>query len=168
MISSMNYKKYNRKLLFSNGLFAIFLWAFYVLVSIVLFGTSIFTSHFIFYLLNSFLFTLCALSIAFLIGNLIHNREAMNGIVNVIALGSSFLCGAFVPVEYLPSFVLRIAHFLPSYWYINTNERLKTMESFQLETLKPILMNMVVLIFFILLFVIITNIISSKLRRKSA
>lgn len=166
MISSMNYRRYNRQLLLSNGLFAISLWLFYVLVSIVLFGSSLFTPHLIFYLLNSFVFTLCALSIAFLIGNLIHNREAMNGIVNVVALGSSFLCGAFVPVEYLPDFVVKIAHCLPSYWYINTNERLKIMESFHFESLKPIFINMLVLVFFIILFIAIANIVSSKLRRK--
>ena len=165
IISSMDYKKYNRKLLLSNALFACLLWAFYVLVSFILFGSSIFTMHILFYMLNSFIFTLCALSIAFLIGNLIHNREAINGIVNVIALGSSFLCGAFVPVEYLPKFVLNIAHILPSYWYINTNERLKTMEVFSLESLEPILMNMGVLLLFIIFFVIVTNFISNKMRR---
>ena len=165
IISSMNYKRYNRKLLLSNALFACLLWAFYVLVSFVLFGSSIFTTHILFYMLNSFIFTLCALSIAFLIGNLVHNREAINGIVNVVALGSSFLCGAFVPVEYLPDFVLNIAHLLPSYWYINTNESLKTMEVFNFESLRPILINMGVLLLFILLFIMLTNFISSKMRK---
>lgn len=165
IISSMNYKKYNRQLLLSNGLFACFLWAFYVLVSFVLFGSSIFTTHIIFYMLNSFIFTLCALSIAFLIGTLVHNREAINGIVNVIALGTSFLCGAFVPTEYLPDSVLNIAHVLPSYWYINTNERLKTMEVFNFESLKPIFINMGVIVLFIILFIVLINFISSRMRK---
>lgn len=165
IISSMNYKKYNRQLLLSNGLFACFLWAFYVLVSFVLFGSSIFTTHIIFYMLNSFIFTLCALSIAFLIGTLVHNREAINGIVNVIALGTSFLCGAFVPTEYLPDSVLNIAHVLPSYWYINTNERLKTMEVFNFENLKPIFINMGVIVLFIILFIVLINFISSRTRK---
>lgn len=165
IISSMNYKKYNRQLLLSNGLFACFLWAFYVLVSFVLFGSSIFTTHIIFYMLNSFIFTLCALSIAFLIGTLVHNREAINGIVNVIALGTSFLCGAFVPTEYLPDSVLNIAHVLPSYWYINTNERLKTMEVFNFESLKPIFINMGVIVLFIILFIVLINFISSRTRK---
>lgn len=168
IISSMNYRKYNRKLLLSNGLFAILLWAFYALVSFFLFGNSLFTTHTVFYLINSFIFTLCALSIAFLIGNLVHNREAINGIVNVVALGSSFLCGAFVPVEYLPDFVLRIAHVLPSYWYINTNERLKTMEVFNFESLKPIFINMGILMLFIFLLIVVTNFISNKMRKKNS
>ena len=168
IISSMNYKKYNWELFLSNSLFACLLWVFYVLVSFILFGSSIMTTHIIFYMLNSFIFTLCALSIAFLIGNLVHNREAINGIVNVVALGSSFLCGAFVPVEYLPDFVLKIAHILPSYWYINTNERLKTIEVFNFESLKPIFINMGVVILFILFFIILTNLISNKMRKRES
>lgn len=165
IISSMNYKEYNRKLLLSNGLFAIVLWMFYVILSIILLGNIMFTLHGLFYIINSFIFTMCALTIAFLIGNLINNKNAINGIVNVVALGSSFLCGAFVPMEWLPDTVLKIAHILPSYWYIKTNELLKTVESFNLETIKPIFMNMSIIIVFIIIFIVLTNIVSARKRR---
>ena len=62
------------------------------------------------YILNSFIFTICATTMSFFIGNLITNKNAVNGIVNVVALGSSFLCGAFVPMRWLPDSVLKIAH----------------------------------------------------------
>jgi len=45
IISSMNYKKFNRKLLFSNSLFAILLWLFYVILSIIIVGEVMLTSH---------------------------------------------------------------------------------------------------------------------------
>ena len=125
IISSTNYKTFNRKLLLSNALFAFVLWAFYIVLGIILVGDVLLSMHGIFYAINSFLFTLCALTIAFLIGNAIANKNAISGLVNVIALGSSFLCGAFVPMEWLPDKVLAIAHILPSYWYIKTNEYLK-------------------------------------------
>lgn len=124
-----------------------------------------FTAHGLIYIINSFIFTICAVTIAFLIGNVMKNKDAINGIVNVIALGSSFLCGAFVPAEILPDTVLKIAHILPSYWYINTNELVKTIEEFNFETLKPIIINMGVIIGFSVLFVIITNIVSNKKRK---
>lgn len=165
IISSMNYKEYNRKLLLSNSLFAIILWLFYVLLSFILLGDIMFTTHGLIYIINSFIFTLCALTIAFLIGNLVSNKDAVNGIVNVVALGSSFLCGAFVPMEYLPGSVLKIAHLLPSYWYIKTNESLKNMEVFNFETLKPIIINMFIIVIFIIIFIVITNITSSKKRK---
>ena len=161
----MNYKKYNRKLLLSNSLFAIVMWLFYVILSFILIGNAMFTIHGLMYIINSFIFTICALTIAFLIANIVSNKNAINGIVNVVALGSSFLCGAFVPMEWLPEQVLTIAHILPSYWYIKTNEVLKVTEVFNIDTLKPILTNMFVIIIFTILFIVITNIISSKKRK---
>ncbi len=165
IISSMNYKSYNRKLLLSNGLFAIVMWLFYVILSFILIGKAMFTMHGLIYIVNSFIFTICALTLAFLIANIVSNKNAINGIVNVVALGSSFLCGAFVPMEWLPNSVLTIAHVLPSYWYIKTNEVIKTIEVCNMDTLKPIIINMSVVIIFTILFIIITNIISNKKRK---
>lgn len=165
IISSMNYKKYNRQLLLSNSLFAVTLWLFYILLSFVLLGNIMFTMHGLIYIINSFIFTFCALTIAFLIGNIINNKDAINGIVNVVALGSSFLCGAFVPMEYLPTSVLNIAHILPSYWYVKTNELISHIEVFNMDSMQPILINMLVVIIFSIIFIIITNIVTSKKRK---
>lgn len=162
IISSTDYKKYDYHLLIANGLFAITLWALYVILSFVLLGHTMFTTHGLLYILNSFVFTFCALTIAFLIGNVVNNKNAMNGIINVVALGTSFLCGAFVPMEWLPDFVLKTAHVLPSYWYIKNNELIKTMETINLETLKPYIVNLSILILFMVIFVLITNRVSRK------
>ena len=165
VISSMNYKTHNRQLLLSNMLFAIVLWVFYVLVSFVLVGDLMLTAHGVVYMVNALVFTICALSIAFLIGNLITNKETINGIVNVVALGSSFLCGAFVPAEWLPDAVLKIAHVLPTYYYINSNDRLKMLEVVSFESLKPIILNMGIIVIFILGFVALSNIVARKKRK---
>lgn len=165
VISSMSYKKHNMELLLSNGLFALILWIFYVLLSFILVGNVMFTEHGLIYIINSFIFTICALTIAFLIGNLSINKNAINGIINVVALGSSFLCGAFVPMEWLPDFVIKIAHILPSYYYISSNEMITDLEVINIETMKPILINMGAILIFMIAFIIITNIISRKKRK---
>lgn len=165
IISSMNYKKYNKILLLSNLLFALILWIFYCILSFILLGNIMFTPHGLVLIINSFIFSICAVSIAFLIGNLVTNKEGINGIVNVVGLGSSFLCGAFVPMEFLPDIVLKIAHILPSYWYIKTNEIVKTIEIFNLDTMMPIIINMVIILLFTFIFIIITNYVSSKKRK---
>lgn len=162
IISSMNYKKFNRILLLSNALFAIGLWFLYVILSFIFVGNIMFSLHGLFYILNSLIFCLCALSIAFFIGNTIKNKDAINGIVNVIALGSSFLCGAFVPVEFLPKSVISFSKILPSYWFINTNELLSSMEKIEFF---PLLFNFFVIILFTILFIILSNIISWKKRK---
>lgn len=165
VISSMNYKTHNRQLLLSNMLFAVVLWVFYVIVSFIMVGDLMFTVHGVVYMVNSLVFTMCALSIAFLIGNLITNKEAINGIVNVVALGSSFLCGAFVPAEWLPDAVLKIAHVLPTYYYINSNDRLKMLEVVNFESLRPIIVNMGVIVCFTALFVVLSNFVARKKRK---
>ena len=162
IISSTNYRKLNRQLLLSNSLFSIILWGVYVALSFVLIGDVMFSNQGIIYLINSFIFTMCATTIALFIGNLVSNKNAINGIVNVIALGSSFLCGAFVPMEWLPNGVLKIAHILPSYYYISSNESLKTLEVFNLETMQPIITNMIVILGFSIIFIILTNIVSKR------
>ena len=162
IISSTDYRKLNRQLLLSNSLFSIILWGVYVALSFVLIGDVMFSNQGIIYLINSFIFTMCATTIALFIGNLVSNKNAINGIVNVIALGSSFLCGAFVPVEWLPDGVLKIAHILPSYYYISSNESLKTLEVFNLETMQPIITNMIVILGFSIIFIILTNIVSKR------
>ncbi len=162
IISSMDYKKHNRILLLSNILLAIVLWLFYVVLSIILCGKVMFTASGVIYIINSFIFTICSVSIAFLISNLINNKQAINGIVNVVALGSSFLCGAFVPVELLPDKVLEIAHILPSYWYINTNEIVTKLQVINLDTTKDIIFNMIIILGFTVVFIIISNIVSKK------
>lgn len=165
IISNMNYKKYNRILFLANSLFAIFLWAFYCIISFILFGSSMASIHGLLYMANSFIFTICALSLAILISNLVTNKEAINGIVNVVALGSSFLCGSFVPMEWLPEGVLKVAHILPSFWFINSNETIKTLETITLDTIKPLMINSLMMIMFVVLFASLSNIISSKKRK---
>lgn len=162
IISSTNYKTLNRQLLLSNSLFSIILWMIYVVLSFILVGDIMFSIHGIFYLINLFIFTICATTIALFIGNIVSNKNAISGIVNVIALGSSFLCGAFVPMEWLPDGVIKIAHILPSYYYISNNEILKTLEIINFDTIKPILLNIIIILSFSIVFIILTNIVSKR------
>ena len=95
VISSMNYKKFNRQLLVSNGALAFILWLLYVVLSFILIGDIMFTTHGLILIVNSFVFSICALTIAFLIANLISNKNAINGIINVVGLRFKFLVWCF-------------------------------------------------------------------------
>ena len=162
IISSTNYKKINRILLLSNCIYSITIWLFYLIMSFILVGKIMFTTHGIIFIINSLIFTICSTTLAFLIGTIITKKEAISGIVNVVALGSSFLCGAFVPIEYLPKTVLKIAHILPTYWYIQNNEITRKLEMINTNTLKTVFINWTVIISFTLIFIILTNIISKR------
>ena len=165
IVSSMSYKKFNRYLILSNGMFAIVLWFIYMILSYVLLGDILISSHGLVCVLNSFVFSIVALVIALFIGSLISDKNAINGIVNVIALGSSFLCGAFVPIEFMPKSVVNMSKVLPSYYYINSNELVKSIEVVNFDSLIPIFKNILVMILFIVLFVVLINVVSRKKRK---
>ena len=165
IVSSTSYIKQNKYLLLSSSVYAIILWIFYVLISIILFKGDILNEMFIFYIINSFIFTIVALTLAIFLSNLINNKNALSGLVNVIAVGSSFLCGVFVPARWLPKSVLTIAHILPPYWYVNTNDILAEMEVINFENLKPVITNEIVLIALIILFIILNLIVTKKKQR---
>lgn len=152
----------NRILLAANALFALALWLSYVLISFVVVGPVMFSLHGLWLILNSFVFTLCATALAFLIANLLRSRNAINGITNVVALGSSFLCGAFVPIAWLPDGVVVAAHVLPSYWYISANDLITTLETFTFDSLQPVILHLLVILAFAALFTIIANLLSHR------
>ena len=164
IVSSTNYKKHNKILLISNCCYSFILWILYVVISFFILGDVMTKIQGIIYIINSLVLTICATTIAFFIGNLVSSKGAINGIVNVVALGSSFICGVFVPMRWLPDSVLKMAHLLPTYYYVSTNEALKTIEQFNIQTLKPLIINMAIILCFALLFIILTNIISRKKR----
>lgn len=162
IISSYSLRKYNRIVLLSNACVIFLMWLFYMILSFILFKKLMVSFNGILYMMNSLVFAFCGLTIGFLIGNITQNKNAIGGIVNVVALGSSFLCGCFVPISYLPNYVLKIAKILPSYYFVTNNELTKSIEIFSWSNIKPLFINNIVIITFCILFVIITNFINKK------
>lgn len=160
IISSMNYKKYNKYILLSSFLYSSIIWLLYVILSFIIIGSSMFSLRGLIYILNTFIFSFVALTLALLISNLIKSKGAISGIVNVIALGQAFLCGAFIPSEFLGENIIKYSKILPAYWYNNSNDLLSTIEVINMVNLKPILINMMVLVIFAIIFIVINNIVS--------
>ena len=65
-----------------------------------------------------------AVSIAYFSGSLVTNKDALTGTMNIISLGMCFLCGVFVPLDYISTGVKNVSQFLPVYWYETVNETL--------------------------------------------
>ena len=166
IISSFNYKKYNRIVLLTNAIVIFVMWILYVILSVILFKDFMISSNGLAYIANSFAFAICSLTIGFLIGNITQNKNAIGGIVNVVALGSSFLCGCFVPFEYMPEYAIKIAHIFPTYYFVLNNESIKTIEIFNFENIKGLLINEGIIIAYSLAFIVLTNYITKKINFK--
>lgn len=162
IVSSYDYKKYNRIVLEACSIVIIGMWLLYMILALIIFKDLFISMNGLWYVINSFVFSLCSLCIGFLIGNITQNKGAISGIVNVVSLGSSFLCGCFVPFEFMPDYVIKIAHIFPTYYFVINNEALKVMDNFSLSSVSPLILNMGIVLIFGVCFVIITNYVSKK------
>lgn len=162
IVSSMKQTKINNIIILSNSLFMLTLWSVYVILSFILVGKIMFTANGLILIINSFIFTFLCQVLAIFIANLLNNKDSINGITNVVSLGTSFLCGAFVPISFLPDIVVKVSHIIPSYWYIKTNEIVKTLNIINIDTLKPIILNMIVLIVFIFCLIIFNSYLTKR------
>lgn len=157
VVSSMNYKKHSGLILKSSLLYALIVWVLFSLLAIILLGKSLLNIRGLLLFLNTLIFTLQALTFTLLISSLVNNKDAIGGIVNVVALGSAFLCGAFIPSMYLPEKVVSISHIFPAYYYNNSNDLVTSLEVINLTTLKPFIANIMMMLVFMLVFIVLNN-----------
>ncbi len=162
IISSMNYKTHNKLILKASFLYSIIVWLLFMFLGMILFPDTVISLRGLIYNINAFIFTFASLTLALLISSLSSNKNAITGIANVVCLGSAFLCGAFIPTTWLPETVIKISRIFPTYWYVNSNDLLSSLEKINLNTIEPIIINMLVVLLFSLTFIVLTNIISKK------
>lgn len=162
IISSMNYKTHNKLILKASFLYSIIVWLLFMILGMILFPDTVISLRGLIYTINAFVFTFASLTLALLLSSLSSNKNAITGIANVVCLGSAFLCGAFIPTTWLPETVIKISRIFPTYWYVNSNDLLSSLEKINLNTIEPIIINMLVVLLFSLTFIVLTNIISKK------
>lgn len=147
---------------------ALALWGIGVAASVVMYGQDIYESgKLIWYLLNSLVMMLTALSLAYLVGTLVKSSNALSGIVNIISLGMCFVCGVFVEISYLSAGVRKAAQFLPVYWYETVNTLLTDHGTVAGSTRTAVLSGIGIQIIFAIAFVCVTLAVAKRSRRSS-
>jgi ABC-2 type transport system permease protein len=86
--------------------------------SVIYLKSKVLSINGVLYILNMLVYIILAAALAFFIGQLIKKVNMISIIANILGLGFSFLGGVFVPLSVMDEGVIRIAHFLPSYWYV--------------------------------------------------
>lgn len=164
--SPIKMRSMNFQLILGNLSFAILTWMVMIFTSFIMYGSYMFTLAGLLFLLNSFVFTLAALSISYLVGNLVKSKNAMSAAANVISLGTCFISGVFVPQNLLGKTVLEMASFTPTYWYVKSNIMIGNLTSFSMESLAAIFLNMLIVIGFAVA-VLAASLVLIKQRRMS-
>lgn len=164
-VSGMNYKTFNNYLYISSFTFTFIIFIVYLILSFLILKSSILNINGFLYSLNMFIFFIVSFTMAILISNLVKSKGAISGVVNVISLGSAFLCGAFIPVKYMPSFALKIAHIFPTFYFIDNNEYIASLQNFDKASYEFVLKNFIIMIIFIIFFLIL-NTLLTRFKRK--
>lgn len=164
-VSGMNYKTFNNYLYISSFTFTFIIFIVYLILSFLILKSSILNINGILYSLNMFIFFIVSFTMAILISNLVKSKGAISGVVNVISLGSAFLCGAFIPVKYMPSFALKIAHIFPTFYFIDNNEYIASLQNLDKASYEFVLKNFIIMIIFIIFFLILNTLVT-RFKRK--
>ena len=164
-VSGMNYKTFNNYLYISSFTFTFIIFIVYLILSFLILKSNILNINGFLYSLNMFIFFIVSFTMAILISNLVKSKGAISGVVNVISLGSAFLCGAFIPVKYMPSFALKIAHIFPTFYFIDNNEYFASLQNFDKASYEFVLKNFIIMILFIIFFLIL-NTLLTRFKRK--
>ena len=165
-VSGMNYKTFNNYLYISSFTFTFIIFIVYLILSFLILKSSILNINGILYSLNMFIFFIVSFTMAILISNLVKSKGAISGVVNVISLGSAFLCGAFIPVKYMLSFALKIAHIFPTFYFIDNNEYIASLQNFDKASYEFVLKNFIIMIIFTIFFLILNTLVT-RFKRKA-
>ena len=167
LCSPVRLRSMNMQLISGCLSFAVLAWILLIVTSFILYSDFMLTVNGALMLLNSFVFTMAALSLSFLLANVMKSQNAVAAAANVFSLGTCFISGVFVPQELLVDDVLKIASFTPTYWYVRNNSLIAGLVNRSYENLLPIFMNMLIVLGFAAATLIIALVVI-KQRRVSA
>jgi ABC-2 type transport system permease protein len=158
----------NLQLLLGNITFAVIFWAGMCTFVFLLNRDAALDAGTVLLCLNAFVFTFASLSIGFLLGHFIKSQGVQGAIMNVIALGLSFLSGVFIPQGMLGASVLNAASFTPSYWYIKAVEDIRSITAFDFQTALPVLYSILIQAGFAAAIMIVSLVISKQKKLANA
>ncbi|MBU3191815.1 ABC transporter permease [Clostridium bowmanii] len=144
LCSPLKNRSYNLQLIMGNLVFALATYGVMAGFGFILNRDHMMSYNGLLLCINALVFTVAALSISYLVGLLIKNRNAQSAIANVLALGFSFISGVFVPQEFLSDKAIAIASFTPTYWYVKANNIIGTLSNFSFDNLLPIFTYMLI------------------------
>lgn len=156
-------------LTFGIFVFGLILYVTVLLGGVVISKGSILTDvRFPFFMLNIFAMLIFGLSLGFFAGMVAKTSESVNGMVNVLSLGLCFGGGVFVPREFFGDGVEKVSRFLPTYWYIVSNENIGAMKEVTDMFLKDIFIQTGLVLCFALVVFAVTLVIASSKRKQAA
>lgn len=151
--------------LLAMGIIGAGLWFLGILGAVLMYRNSFLDSRMLpYYLLNTLLMLIVALSLSYLIGMFINNSDLLSGAANIVSLSMCFLCGVFVPMDVMDKSVLKVSQFLPVYWYEQVNEILSSHISLTFQLQEKVWLGMGIELLFAVVFVFLIMVVTKHRR----
>lgn len=119
-ISGIKSYVFNFNFFLSQLILVGFLMLITLLIPVFMQGKEVINGKFIAYFLNACLYAVSTLALVFLINKISTNKTFVSGFANVYSLATSFLCGVFVPREFLDEGISQFSKFLPTHYYVDS------------------------------------------------
>lgn len=166
--SPVSSRDYNLQLILANLMFVLVYIAIFIVIGFISNPFRRFELSLVFTWINAIVYGLVTLCISYLVGILVKAKNAIQAISTGLSLGLAFLSGMFVPQEFLGSAVLRVASFLPSYWYVKANNTIRDLSGYSLTSLSPVLQYMAIQLGFAAVFLAIILVVAKSKRQVTA
>ncbi|MGN0394486.1 MAG: ABC transporter permease [Coprococcus sp.] len=160
--SSYKFVNLNKELIFGMIITGIGISVVFTILSVILSHGDVISMKGVMWILNMLCYFSVAIAVAFLTSKITDKLHVISIISNVVSLGMSFLCGIFVPAEFLSEGVLKLAHFLPAYWY---SQAVRNIDFRMSENMNSILIAMGIQILFAIAIIVIGMVVSKKKRQ---
>lgn len=159
--SAISVRRQSLEGLLAMGVIGAFLWLLGILGVSMMYGNTFLGSALRgYYIVNTLLMLIVALSLSYLIGMFIPNSNILSGVANLVSLSMCFLCGVFVPMDVMDKSVLKVSQFLPVYWYEQVNEILSRHRTLTPELLEKLRISMGIQMLFAVVFVCLILVVS--------
>ncbi len=166
MCAPVSQQRISLSLFVGNLCFAVVAWLALVVTAAFLTGFPLSDPRFLLMCLEALVFTMAALSLSFFCSIFIKTPAAQHSFANVIALGTSFISGVFVPLSMLGENVKHVASFTPTYWYVSGIETTAALTTFGWEDLKYIVLAMAIQLLFAAVFLALALVLTRQRKRK--
>lgn len=128
--SSASISKRNLQVALGTGLFGLAIWVLFEVIAVVLYANKESGITFLLTGMNTLCFVLMSVALSVMVGFMAKSENVLSAVTIIISLGASFLGGVFVPLSILGDSILKIAKFLPTYWYVTANSAIVKVTEF--------------------------------------
>lgn len=163
--SPVKISSYSMQLVLGNFFFSVIAAIILSLASLVFFQDFADFRRWLLLVLNTLIFAVTMMILSFLLSQFIRSRATQQVAANVVALGTCFISGVFVPQEMLGSSVLAAASFTPTYWYVRAVRMIQHMSTGGSNELTSYTNSLLIQIVFALAFLTVALVISRQRRQ---